>query len=156
MKNEQMKPKHTLAEMNTLALIFTRRLKERLSREQWAEVIFWEGNESTCVDDFCDSNQMMVDAFREMVGREAWFPRDVKNGKVSEEQMYDDTELMDDAKFRARLMWQLEHLNNRLADAGYGPLNDHQVSVFLRDDRTSDGSEKGAMMMIFEKHYLGN
>ena len=140
-----------------LALVFTRRLREELGASQFADVCFneYNVNRHMSVDDLCDPNQTMIDAHKEILGREPWFPCNADEGLATMEQVDADFDLMELAWDKARLLWAMQHLNTCLEAKGYSPLNSEQQSLFLKEDAQRI-SERNEMIADIEARVFGN
>lgn len=143
--------------IHLLALVFTRRLREELGASHFAAVCLNEYNiiRHMSIDDLCDPNQTMIDAHKEILGREPWFASDIDEGFATIEQVDADFDVLELAWDKARLLWAMQHLNTRLEAKGYSPLNSEEQSLFLEED-AQYVAERNDMINDIEARVLGN
>lgn len=73
---------YTLDHIDTVAARFVERLEAFLPPEKWEAVQSGEHP-----NDVCDANQVLIDAFSDVFGREPFFPVDAEDGLCSEDAL---------------------------------------------------------------------
>jgi hypothetical protein len=81
---------YTLEQIDTVAARFVERLQAALTPAAFESV-----RDGTHPNDVCDANQVLIDAFADVFGREPYFPSDVEQGFAMEEQMDADADFLD-------------------------------------------------------------
>jgi hypothetical protein len=81
---------YTIAQIDTVAARFVERLQAFLLPEKWEAVQSGEHP-----NDVCDANQVLIDAFADVFGREPFFPSDIEQGFATEEQMDANADFLD-------------------------------------------------------------
>lgn len=96
-----MAPQIDQARAGALAEAFSAILKAWLSPEEMALVRARNsenpGDESCASHDFCDANEAMLAAFRQVMAREPLWPFDVEAGRATEAESEADQHLMNEA-----------------------------------------------------------
>ena len=86
--------------VNQIAVAFTSRLKSYLGGD-WAKIESGEAHPN----DLCDANQLLIDAFAEVYGREPFFPWDVEEGLATENDINSDFDTLESIWDRAKEQW---------------------------------------------------
>ncbi len=83
-----------------IAARFTSKLQSYLG-EKWAEV-----QSGACgANDLCDANQLLIDAFFDVCGREPFFPFDVEEGLATEADLNSDFDTLERIWNLAKQQW---------------------------------------------------
>lgn len=69
--------------------------------EKWLGVV----NQESEVEDLCDANHFMIEAFCDIVGREPFFPSDVEAGLATEDDVDADFDTLERIWDRAKKQW---------------------------------------------------
>ena len=83
-----------------VASAFTSRLKNYLG-DSWAKIESGEAHPN----DICDANQLLIDAFFDVCGREPFFPSDVEAGLATEDDVDAAFETLERIWDRAKEQW---------------------------------------------------
>lgn len=86
--------------VNQVALSFTSRLKGYLG-DRWAKIESGEAHPN----DLCDANQLLIDAFAEVCGREPFFPWDVEEKMATQANLDSDFDTLESIWDRAKQQW---------------------------------------------------
>jgi hypothetical protein len=81
---------YTLEQIDTVAARFVERLQAALTPAAFESV-----RDGTHPNDVCDANQVLIDAFADVFGREPYFPSDVEQGLATDDEMDADADFLD-------------------------------------------------------------
>lgn len=89
-----------------LAVLFAEELSAEIGRDNMAALaVFNEDTEECNADDFCDANQIMLEAFEEVMGFEYRSGCAEEEGAASEQHLWNDTRLTEEARTIAKRLY---------------------------------------------------
>jgi len=86
-----------------IAKSFTWHMKQEIGHQRFALMV---SRDNDLAEDVTDPNQIMIDAFKNVMGREPWFASDVDEGLAKMAQVYADHDLIESAWDLARNSWR--------------------------------------------------
>jgi len=91
---------------NQIAIAFARYLKDAMPPEDYAALVSRDKvSETSNANDYCDANQVLIEVFCNVMGREPYFATDIDEGNAIEAQVDADFELLEQAWAKAKRIW---------------------------------------------------
>jgi hypothetical protein len=153
---------YTQNDIASVAACFVARLQAYLPAEKWEAV-----QNGDHPNDVCDANQLLIDAYADVFGREPFFPSDAEDGFCSEDAVNNDGDLLDSiwdasAFLRIRLAEWTQWHSALAAAESYGfecdisgenerdfPQAEAKAWVFLRDETAVIELREGILVRDF-------